>query len=900
MRAAAIIVVATGLNEVLAGAVPRYEPLVAYLVAIALVVLLDGVILGALAAVLAVGFHALLFLPRETLPHTLLVPVIGAILAIVLGAALRAVGRARRRAQPLAYYQASPPLLPSPPPPPPLDNTEVLGAIDELRDELRAAVTDLSSAREREELLERSFLEARGALVTRLRIAEEEGRAKEIELRRQLDAERGAFEAARSEALSHAEEEASLASRIAELQSSIAQQQRLVASLTSEGTQLRGTLEAERASASDLASSHERRIATLNDEAEKLRAALDAERTHALRLSAEIAAEKERFADLQTERARERANVETGRAEIEKLQRMLVTERAAVSVRAAEVDTTRTEMDTLRRDTATAQAEMATAQAEADALRKEVETARAESEALRKDAETVRAEADALRKEVDTTRAESEALRKDAETVRAEADALRKEVDTARAEAEVLRGEVDAERTESEMLRQRLDAARAAAREESERELTRLREQADGQVQTLKRAVEAERVTREQAEEQARALLAALQNEVETERASRGQVGLELSSLRERADHDSAELRGALEAERVARGEAERELASARSQAAVANDELETERGETIARAADLATLRRELELERAHAASERALRERVELDLGSARADIALLESRLEELDAMRATTERELRTALGNEKAASEKERAAFDAKLHTLVTHLAADHETDLGKAVLEREEARAEARSLNLKIGKLQQRVEEERQTILAKLREADERHRAALGDATRLLDETRAAAQKEIERLQLRTAELEQQQHAKHRAAAPLPPRGRVLIAHPDAEMRATARASLERAGYEVVGASDGLEALRTAIAQQPDVVVADMVMPKMNGRELCQMLKSKEQTAHIRVVLLARTDDELPKGDIPPDVVLRKPVPLERLDAALAKLMTRGVAGDRV
>ena len=104
-------------------------------------------------------------------------------------------------------------------------------------------------------------------------------------------------------------------------------------------------------------------------------------------------------------------------------------------------------------------------------------------------------------------------------------------------------------------------------------------------------------------------------------------------------------------------------------------------------------------------------------------------------------------------------------------------------------------------------------------------------------------------------------------------------------------MRMSARVSLEKAGYEIIGAADGPEALRTATAIQPDVVIADAVLPKMGGRELCQLLKSQEKTAGIRVVLLTRAVDTPPHGDFPPDEVLSKPVPLENLKATLAGLL---------
>jgi CheY-like chemotaxis protein len=60
----------------------------------------------------------------------------------------------------------------------------------------------------------------------------------------------------------------------------------------------------------------------------------------------------------------------------------------------------------------------------------------------------------------------------------------------------------------------------------------------------------------------------------------------------------------------------------------------------------------------------------------------------------------------------------------------------------------------------------------------------------------------------------------------------------------------------------------------------------------MDGRELCQLLKSQEKTAKIRFVLLMRAGDDPPRGEFTPDEVLRKPVPVETLRATLAGLLS--------
>lgn len=63
--------------------------------------------------------------------------------------------------------------------------------------------------------------------------------------------------------------------------------------------------------------------------------------------------------------------------------------------------------------------------------------------------------------------------------------------------------------------------------------------------------------------------------------------------------------------------------------------------------------------------------------------------------------------------------------------------------------------------------------------------------------------------------------------------------------------------NFEMEGFEVLTAADGEVALALAIAEQPDVIVSDVMMPKMSGLELARALKADEATAGIPVVLLS-------------------------------------------
>jgi signal transduction histidine kinase/ligand-binding sensor domain-containing protein/DNA-binding response OmpR family regulator len=83
----------------------------------------------------------------------------------------------------------------------------------------------------------------------------------------------------------------------------------------------------------------------------------------------------------------------------------------------------------------------------------------------------------------------------------------------------------------------------------------------------------------------------------------------------------------------------------------------------------------------------------------------------------------------------------------------------------------------------------------------------------------------------------------------------------VLVVEDNADLRNFIHENLN--GYRVIEAADGKEGLNIALSEIPDLVISDIMMPNMNGLELCKMLKSDERTSHIPVILLtARSGDE--------------------------------------
>jgi CheY-like chemotaxis protein len=62
--------------------------------------------------------------------------------------------------------------------------------------------------------------------------------------------------------------------------------------------------------------------------------------------------------------------------------------------------------------------------------------------------------------------------------------------------------------------------------------------------------------------------------------------------------------------------------------------------------------------------------------------------------------------------------------------------------------------------------------------------------------------------------------------------------------------------------HELTTAADGEEALRKAVAEAPDLILMDVVMPKKNGFETCREIRSNEKTAHIPVILVTTRGEE--------------------------------------
>lgn len=112
------------------------------------------------------------------------------------------------------------------------------------------------------------------------------------------------------------------------------------------------------------------------------------------------------------------------------------------------------------------------------------------------------------------------------------------------------------------------------------------------------------------------------------------------------------------------------------------------------------------------------------------------------------------------------------------------------------------------------------------------------------------------------------------------------PAGRVLIVDDEPFIVETVRFALEQAGYECLVAADGEEAMRIARSEAPGLILLDIMLPKLNGFQVCRLLKFDERYRHIPIVMLtARTQarDRLLGLETGADEYLTKPFELPEL-----------------
>jgi DNA-binding response OmpR family regulator len=118
---------------------------------------------------------------------------------------------------------------------------------------------------------------------------------------------------------------------------------------------------------------------------------------------------------------------------------------------------------------------------------------------------------------------------------------------------------------------------------------------------------------------------------------------------------------------------------------------------------------------------------------------------------------------------------------------------------------------------------------------------------------------------------------------------------RILVVDDEPDLVETVKCRLEANQYEVLIATDGQAGLTAARQTHPDLVILDLMLPKMNGYEVCTMLKQDGQYEAIPVVLFTakvQAKDEQIGRDCGANAYIRKPFQSKELLETIQSLLT--------
>ncbi len=88
---------------------------------------------------------------------------------------------------------------------------------------------------------------------------------------------------------------------------------------------------------------------------------------------------------------------------------------------------------------------------------------------------------------------------------------------------------------------------------------------------------------------------------------------------------------------------------------------------------------------------------------------------------------------------------------------------------------------------------------------------------------------------------------------------------KILVVDDEPVLVETIAYNLEQAGYQVLTAADGRSALEAARRETPDLVILDLMLPEMDGLEVCRQLRREHTTATIPIMMLTAKGDEIDK-----------------------------------
>ena len=117
---------------------------------------------------------------------------------------------------------------------------------------------------------------------------------------------------------------------------------------------------------------------------------------------------------------------------------------------------------------------------------------------------------------------------------------------------------------------------------------------------------------------------------------------------------------------------------------------------------------------------------------------------------------------------------------------------------------------------------------------------------------------------------------------------------RILIVDDEVELVEMVKMRLESAGYEIISAYDGQEGLEKAKKEKPDLIILDLMLPKMDGYKVCGLLKSDSRYSKIPIIMFtarAREEDEALGKELGAEGYITKPFEPKLLLAKIKELI---------
>ncbi|MBD2248651.1 response regulator, partial [Nostoc sp. FACHB-888] len=118
-------------------------------------------------------------------------------------------------------------------------------------------------------------------------------------------------------------------------------------------------------------------------------------------------------------------------------------------------------------------------------------------------------------------------------------------------------------------------------------------------------------------------------------------------------------------------------------------------------------------------------------------------------------------------------------------------------------------------------------------------------------------------------------------------------KGTILVVDDEASIRKILQTRLEMIGYSVVQASDGEEALSAFRLSTPDLIVLDVMMPKLDGYGVCKQLRSYSDVPIIMLTALGDVADRITGLELGADDYMAKPFSPKELESRIRSLLRR-------